>query len=94
MTCLDPLPIVRTIAQLCGGALAAVLLLSCTQGANEPCQIDRDCTSGLVCRRGPGSDRGRCEDANRIVDEPAAGLDASANDPPLPPDPIIEGDAG
>ena len=65
-------------------ALAAALLLACSQGEGETCQSPRDCDDGLVCvMTAAGSDRSVCrspEDVDAGAGEPDAG------DPELPED--------
>lgn len=48
------------------------LLAACTQGEGGPCQLDRDCDDGLICRIGSGQSgaRGVCRDPDEIEEEP------------------------
>jgi hypothetical protein len=41
-------------------ALASTLV-ACMQDEGQTCQVDPDCSSGLVCFRCPGSARGTCQ---------------------------------
>jgi hypothetical protein len=68
------------------GCICVLLCAGCAQGENEPCQVDRDCSSGFVCRRTGGDERGRCEDANSSIETPVEDLDAAIVEPPLPED--------
>jgi hypothetical protein len=70
------------------------LLAGCTQGEGDPCQIDSDCSSGLVCRSSGGNERGRCERADTSPATPVDDLDAAVVEPPLPEDLSGLGDAG
>jgi hypothetical protein len=64
-------------------ALAAVVLLACSQGEGEPCQSNRDCDDGLVCVIAAGSDRSVC----RLPEDVDAGTgNTDAGDPDLPED--------
>jgi hypothetical protein len=54
--------------------LAALSLAACSQGRNDPCQVDRDCASGLLCCAGD-TPRGTCE-----LTCPDAVSDAGASD--------------
>jgi hypothetical protein len=68
--------------------IATSLLLACTQGEGETCQINRDCEEGLVCRRETSADRGVCiREEDNVTETPDSG------DPILPPD-MPEDDAG
>jgi hypothetical protein len=42
-------------------------LVACTQGEGQTCQVDPDCSSGLVCLRCPGSARGACHVKTEIA---------------------------
>jgi hypothetical protein len=75
-------------------ALGAFGIAGCAQGADEPCQIDSDCESGLVCFITQSNARGRCEDASRRSEQPTDNPDASLVEPPLDPDPPIAGEGG
>jgi hypothetical protein len=77
-----------------GGWICLVLCAGCTQGDGDACQIDTDCSSGLVCRRTGANERGRCEEANTSAVTPVDDLDAAIVEPPLPEDLSGLGDAG
>ena len=72
-----------SIRSLCCGA-GLLLLGACAEGSGEPCQIDSDCSDGLICLRAHGEDRGTCMDPKAIV--PDAGKTPDAAEPGLPED--------
>jgi hypothetical protein len=76
------------------GWILLLLCAGCTQGDGDACQIDSDCSSGLVCSRTGANERGRCEDANTSAVTPVVDLDAAIVEPPLPEDLSGLGDAG
>jgi hypothetical protein len=77
-----------------GARICVLLCAGCTQGDGDACQIDSDCSSGLVCTRTGGNERGRCQDANTSAATPVDDLDAAVVEPPLPEDLSGLGDAG
>ena len=77
----------KIVTSLIAG-LATSVLLACTQGEGETCQIDGDCEDGLVCRREVAADRGVC-----IREEDNGNEMQESDDPELPPD-VPEEDAG
>jgi hypothetical protein len=65
---------------------AFVLLLplcACSQGENQPCQIDGDCDDGLICVRAPRTERGTCENP-KTLDQDASTSGGGAGEGPLP----------
>jgi hypothetical protein len=65
---------------------AFVLLLplgACSQGENQPCQIDGDCDDGLICVRAPRTEHGTCENP-KTVDQDASTSGGGGNEGPLP----------
>lgn len=80
-------------------ALAAGLLFACSQDEGDPCQADRDCDDGLICRIAAGSERGTCADPNADVIDMDGGMAPDAREPELPDDdaglePPADEDAG
>jgi len=71
----------RLAPALCGGAML-LPLCACSEGENDPCQVDGDCDTGLICLRAPRSDRGTCENPKSLADASVAGSDAGEG--PLP----------
>lgn len=57
-------------------------LCACSEGENDPCQVDGDCDTDLICLRAPRSDRGTCENPKSLADASVAGGDAGEG--PLP----------
>jgi hypothetical protein len=41
--------------------VVAAALSGCTKDDGGPCQVDGDCSSGLVCSRGIRAERGTCK---------------------------------
>jgi hypothetical protein len=66
-------------ALMCAGLL---LLSACSQGENDPCQIDSDCDSGLICVRARAAERGTCENPKTLQD--AGILTTDSGTTPLP----------
>jgi hypothetical protein len=65
--------------------LAVVALSGCLKDEGETCQVDSDCSSGLLCSIAPSTERGVCKTAAAAADAgPAdAGSEQDA-DMPLP----------
>jgi len=76
------------------GWICLLLFAGCTQGDGDACQINSDCSSGLVCSKTGANERGRCEDANTSAVTPVDDLDAAIPELPLPEDLSGLGDAG
>jgi hypothetical protein len=72
--------------------LCALALAGCARDENESCQIDGDCDDGLICVRARSSERGTCEDPQKIEDAGQADGGELPDAAPLPP--ILEDDAG
>ncbi len=91
--------LVRRLAVLVAG-LALSGLAACSQGANETCQIDGDCSSGLLCCIGKTADRGYCATKSQCSPDVAvdAAVDASASGDDSGPNMSLDdsgsGDAG
>jgi hypothetical protein len=68
------------------GLLFACVLTGCKQDEGERCQLDSDCSDGLLCCFGPGETKltgGRCLPENRCVARPQ---DGAVEDGSLEPD--------
>jgi hypothetical protein len=73
--------LVSLLAGLClGGALFVV---GCRQGANDRCEVDNDCQTGLLCIRSAMKDDGICKGS---VPDAAVIADAGGAEPVRPTD--------
>jgi hypothetical protein len=73
-------PPVFSRALLCA---ALVLLAACKMSENEVCQIDGDCSSGLICLRARSAVRGTCQNP-KTLEQDSGVTGGAAGEGPLP----------
>jgi hypothetical protein len=65
----------RYNSRIIGTIVSCIALMACGSDAGEPCQVQSDCSSGLLCCKTPGSGvatRGVCRAS---CPQPDAGVD-------------------
>jgi hypothetical protein len=73
---------IAVVAQLCC-MLGLLLIAGCSQDDGQECQLDSDCSSGLVCDRAKLSERGVCRDPKTLNTSKDAGAKSDAAEPHL-----------
>ena len=83
------------VARFRAAAVALSLLLAaCSQGKNEPCQLQSDCEDGLLCIIADGVARGRCESPSQADGGTPSDAAVDSGEPPLPSDDAGSEDGG
>jgi len=65
-------------------ALCSVSLGGCLKDEGGPCQLQSDCSGGLICDLAPGTARGVCRTTATV--DSGTGVSGDGGDVPLPAD--------